>query len=86
MIRPTEIFIESLPFVEDDSDNKRFYFDPCNGFVTVHLFQNVLFILIFFDIQAVNSQSLHSQFSPPQIQSKTQHLLTSIQFKNFSLL
>ena len=63
MIRPTKIFIENLPFVEDDSNNKRFYSDPCIGFVTVHLFQNVQFILISLDIQAIISQPLATRNS-----------------------
>ena len=52
---------------------RNFFFDPFIGFLTVQLFQKVVFILISLDVRKFNSEPPSVRCPPSKTQSKTQH-------------
>ena len=58
-----------------------FSFDRCIGFMTIQIFQKVLFNFISLDIQSFKSQPPATRFSPSKSHPKTQRLPTSIELK-----
>ena len=74
MIPLTKVSIEHVLFVEDDSIRKLFCFGAFIGFLTVQIFQKVLFNLILLDVQTFDSHPSPVQFPTSKFQAKTQHL------------